>query len=173
MSPAIIAFILFVFLFRFATLILSIRHEEALKQTGAVEYGAANSKLLALAHVLFLTAVAAEGIYRAAPIDNVSIVGFVLYGISVISMLTVIRLLGPLWTVKLLIARNHSLVRHPLFRIVRHPNYYLNILPELIGFALALHAYATLIIGLPLYLIPLITRIRQEEAAMRQKFTSY
>jgi isoprenylcysteine carboxyl methyltransferase (ICMT) family protein YpbQ len=173
MNPAIIAFILFVFLFRFATLILSIRHEKALKQTGAVEYGARNSRLLALAHVLFMTSVTFEGIYRTAPIDNVSILGFVLYGISVISMLTVIRLLGPLWTVKLLIARNHSLVLHPLFRIIRHPNYYLNILPELTGFALALHAYATLMIGLPLYLIPLISRIRQEEAAMREKFNTY
>jgi isoprenylcysteine carboxyl methyltransferase (ICMT) family protein YpbQ len=173
MTSAVIAFIVFVFIFRFATLFISISHEKALKQAGAVEYGAANSKLLALAHVLFLTAVTVEGVHRSAPIDNVSIVGFVLYGISVIAMLTVIRLLGPLWTVKLLIARNHSLVRHPLFRIVRHPNYYLNILPELTGFALALHAYTTLIIGLPLYLIPLITRIRQEEAAMREKFTAY
>jgi isoprenylcysteine carboxyl methyltransferase (ICMT) family protein YpbQ len=173
MNPAIIAFILFVFLFRSATLFISIRHEKALKQAGAVEFGAKTSALLALAHVLFMIATTAEGVYRSAPIDKVSILGFALYGISVISMLTVIRLLGPLWTVKLLIARNHSLVLHPLFRIVRHPNYYLNILPELTGFALALHAYATLMIGLPLYLIPLITRIRQEEAAMRERFKTY
>ncbi len=96
-----------------------------------------------------------------------------LYSISVISIIFVIRLLGRLWTVRLLIAPNHSLIRHPLFRIVRHPNYYLNILPELAGFALVLHAYLTLLIGLPLYLIPLVTRMHQEEAVMRRNFTDY
>ena len=55
---------------------------------------------------------------------------------------------------------------------MRHPNYFLNILPELVGFALVLHAYYTLIIGLPFYLIPLIIRIRQEESAMRAKFAA-
>jgi isoprenylcysteine carboxyl methyltransferase (ICMT) family protein YpbQ len=85
----------------------------------------------------------------------------------------VIRLLGRLWTVRLIIAEDHSLVRHRLFRIVRHPNYYLNVLPELVGFALVLHAYYTLLIGLPLYLIPLATRIRQEEQIMRKSFHDY
>jgi isoprenylcysteine carboxyl methyltransferase (ICMT) family protein YpbQ len=72
-----------------------------------------------------------------------------------------------------LIAPDHSLVRHPLFRIVRHPNYYLNILPELAGLALVLHAYRTLLIGLPLYLIPLVTRMHQEETVMRKNFADY
>src|SRR5580698_7052033 len=110
MTPTIIAFIIFVFLFRFATLFISISNEKALKQAGAIEYGAANSNLLALAHVLFLTAVTVEGIHRSAPIDNVCIIGLLRYGLSVFTILTVIRLLGPLWTVKLLIARNHALV---------------------------------------------------------------
>lgn len=61
----------------------------------------------------------------------------------------------------------------PLFRFVRHPNYYLNIIPELIGFALTLHAFWTLAIGLPLYLVPLVIRIRQEEGTMRAHFPEY
>jgi len=75
--------------------------------------------------------------------------------------------------VKLLIARDHELVTHPLFRRVRHPNYFLNILPELVGFALALHAWWTLVIGLILYAVPLTIRIRQEETAMAAKFERY
>ena len=114
-----------------------------------------------------------EAVCRPPHFDTISIVGLILYGISVISILIVIRLLGRLWTVRLLIAKDHSLVSHPFFRIVRHPNYFLNVLPELIGFALVLHAYYTLLIGLPLYLIPLVRRMHQEEAIMRQKFTDY
>ena len=84
-----------------------------------------------------------------------------------------VRSLGRFWTVKLLIARDHRLVSNPLFRWVRHPNYFLNILPELASFAVALDAYVTLIIGLPLYLMPLMIRIRQEEAAMSARFDRY
>jgi isoprenylcysteine carboxyl methyltransferase (ICMT) family protein YpbQ len=168
-----ILFITFAFLFRIATVIVSIRHEKSLKQAGAVEFGARNSNLLALAHVLFLLSAAIEGLCHPSPFNSVSVIGLLLYGISVVSILMVIRLLGRLWTVRLIIAEDHSLVRHRLFRIVRHPNYYLNVLPELVGFALVLHAYYTLLIGLPLYLIPLVTRIRQEEQIMRKSFHDY
>jgi isoprenylcysteine carboxyl methyltransferase (ICMT) family protein YpbQ len=46
-------------------------------------------------------------------------------------------------------------------------------MPELLGFALIFHAYITLVVGLALYAIPLSARIRQEEAAMSQRFASY
>jgi isoprenylcysteine carboxyl methyltransferase (ICMT) family protein YpbQ len=168
-----IIFVAFALLFRIATVIVAIRHARALKEAGAVEFGARNSNVLALAHVLFFISATIETILRPPLFDTISIIGLVLYGISVISILFVIHLLGRLWTVRLFIAPDHSLVRHPLFRIVRHPNYYLNILPELAGFALVLHAYRTLLIGLPLYLIPLAIRMRQEEAIMRKNFTDY
>jgi len=60
-----------------------------------------------------------------------------------------------------------------LFRWVRHPNYFVSIIPELVGFALALNAYWTLVVGLPLYCIPLFIRIRQEEAAMVEAVPGY
>nr|WP_281384678.1 isoprenylcysteine carboxylmethyltransferase family protein [Nitrospirillum iridis] len=110
---------------------------------------------------------------RGAPIDAVSGFGFAIYLFGAVMLLVVVRLLGRLWTVKLLIARDHQLVAHPLFRLVRHPNYFLNILPELVGFALTLHAYYTLAIGLAVYLVPLTIRIRQEERAMRETFAAY
>ena len=94
--------------------------------------------------------------------DRISLIGLCVYCFGVVALIIVVSLLGRFWTVKLLIARDHALVRHPLFRIVRHPNYYLNLLPELIGFALFFHAHATLVIGLSIYLIPLIICIRHE-----------
>jgi isoprenylcysteine carboxyl methyltransferase (ICMT) family protein YpbQ len=160
-------------LFRIRTLVISVHHENRLKQEGAVEYGRTNSILLAIAHAAFYIAVVAEASFRGTRVDVVTYIGVALYAISVVSLLAVMHLLGSIWTVKLLIAGDHVLVTHVLFRLVRHPNYYLNILPELVGLSLVMHAFLTLTIGLPLYLIPLSNRIRQEERLMRAKFEAY
>ncbi len=161
------------FIYRFAMLAVSIRNEKALRRNGAQEYGAANSKWLAIAHIAFYVAASVEGVVRGAPFDVISGIGLAIYLFGAVMLFVVSRLLGRLWTVKLLIARDHTLVTHPLFRAVRHPNYYLNILPELIGFALTLHAFCTLGYGLLIYLVPLTIRIRQEEAVMRKSFAGY
>jgi isoprenylcysteine carboxyl methyltransferase (ICMT) family protein YpbQ len=173
MNPVMILFAVAAFLFRIGTLMVSIRHERALKRDGAVELGARNSALLAFVHLIYYIAAVVEGSLRAAPFDAISVAGLILYGFGVLSLLAVMRLLGRFWTVKLLIARDHQLVTHPLFRWVRHPNYFLNILPELIGLALVLHAFTTLVIGLLIYSAPLSIRIRQEETAMRKRFDAY
>ncbi len=169
----LIGFIVAAFVFRFAMLAVSIRNEKALRRNGAVEHGASNSKALAAAHVAFYLAASAEGIWSAAPFDAVSVCGLVVYLFGVVMLVIVSRMLGRFWTVKLLIARDHDLVTKPLFRSVRHPNYYLNILPELVGFALTLHAYSTLAIGLAVYLVPLVLRIRLEERVMHERFADY
>ncbi|MGJ4956915.1 isoprenylcysteine carboxyl methyltransferase family protein [Bradyrhizobium sp. HKCCYLRH2015] len=169
----IIAFIVAAFAYRFAMLGISIRNEKRLRAEGAVEYGASVSRWLAIAHVAFYLAATAEGLVRDAPLDAVSIIGFMIYLFGAAMLLVVSQLLGRLWTVKLMLARDHALVTHPLFRIVRHPNYFLNILPELIGYALTLHAYLTLVAGLIIYAVPLTLRIRQEEKIMREQFAAY
>jgi isoprenylcysteine carboxyl methyltransferase (ICMT) family protein YpbQ len=173
MSPVIILFVVAAFAYRFAMLAVSIRNEKRLRAEGATEYGVATSRWLAIAHVAFYLAATAEGLMRAAPLDWISAIGFLVYLFGAVMLFVVSRLLGRLWTVKLLIARDHELVSHPLFRAVRHPNYFLNILPELIGYALTLHAFVTLVVGLIVYAVPLVLRIRQEEAVMRQTFAAY
>ena len=159
--------------FRLVTLVVSRRHETALRAAGAREVGAGVSALLAAAHVAFYLAAIAEGWWRGLEPDRLFAAGVALYLFGAAMLVVVTRLLGRLWTVKLLIAADHRLVEHWLFRRVRHPNYLLNILPELVGFALALHAWWTLAIGLPLYLVPLVLRIRQEEQAMAGRFPDY
>lgn len=170
MTAFFLIFTLLAFAGRVGSLAVSIRHEAALKAAGAVEYGRTNSTVLALCHVAFYVAAIWEGWARGPVLDPVSIAGVLLYVAAMIVLWQVVRLLGRLWTVKLIIAPDHHLVTHPLFRVVRHPNYFLNIVPELIGLALALHAFRTLAIGLPIYLIPLVVRIVQEEKAMRARF---
>lgn len=173
MTSGLQLFVTLAVLFRLVLLVVSVRHERALKRDGAAEIGAKNSLWLMLAHIAFYIAAVVEGSIRDASVDIVSGIGITLYVFGMAMLVVVLRLLGRFWTVKLLIASDHVLVTHPLFRWVRHPNYFLNILPELAGFALALHAYATLIIGLIIYAVPLVIRIRQEEAAMRTRFTNY
>lgn len=152
---------------RLATIPISKRHEQVLVSKGAVEHGVANTKALTVAHIAFYLAAIIEGVLRHTIFDALSLTGLVIYLFAMLMLVWVIRLLGPIWTVKIMIAPEHTVNRHPLFRIVRHPNYFLNILPEMIGFALMFHAWYTLLIGLPLYLVPLIIRIVQEERAMR------
>ncbi|PRH89543.1 hypothetical protein C5L14_02985 [Labrys okinawensis] len=167
----LILFVVAAFAWRLLTLAISTRHEKALKKHGATEYGAKNSILLAIFHVLYyICAVVEAAAGTREPNTLLSAGGIVIYIASALVLVSVIRSLGGLWTIKIIISPQHRRVQSGLFSLVRHPNYFLNILPELIGFALALNAYWTLVIGIPLYLVPLVTRIRQEEAAMRETF---
>ena len=107
------------------------------------------------------------------PVDGVTLVGMAIWGFSICALFWVIGVLGRLWTVKLIVAEDHVLTENRLFRWLRHPNYFLNIIPELIGFALVLNAWVTLTIGLPIYLMILARRIRQEEQIMSRTFSEY
>lgn len=72
------------------------------------------------------------------------------------------RLLSPIWTVKLMVAKNHQYVDHWLFRNIKHPNYFLNILPELGGIILVCQAWYTALLLLPIYAIIMYIRIIEE-----------
>lgn len=167
-------FVLFVL--RMITVVISGFNERKLKRMDAIEYGKPNSGFLIVAHFVYYFACVFEGTERGAYFyDAVSYTGLGLYLFSVLMLYYVIYSLRHIWTVKLIIAppSHHKLNKSPLFRYVKHPNYYLNIIPELIGFALFFHAWITLIVGMAIYLIPLIKRIRQEEAIMKKLFPDY
>ncbi|WP_425053230.1 isoprenylcysteine carboxyl methyltransferase family protein [Psychromarinibacter sp. S121] len=173
MPLPVLIFVLAAIALRFASLAVSIRNEKHLKADGAVEYGARTSMALAAAHIAFYLAAIAESVWRAKPVSPVTWSGVALYVLSICALWWVIATLGRFWTVKLIIARDHALVTNPVFLKLRHPNYFLNILPELLGFALALQAWTTLVAGLPLYAILLWRRIGQEEQVMRARFAGY
>lgn len=164
------------FVLRMITVLISGMNEKKLKRMDAVEYGKPNSAWLIVAHFVYYFSCVFEGSQRGAFFeDEVSYIGLGLYIFSVLMLYYVIYALRHIWTVKLIIApkEHHRLVKSPLFRYVKHPNYYLNIIPELIGIALFFHAWITVTVGLAIYLIPLIIRIRQEDAIMKQKFADY
>jgi isoprenylcysteine carboxyl methyltransferase (ICMT) family protein YpbQ len=173
MHPLLITLFMIAALLRLGSVAISMRNEKALKAHGAREYGRSTSRLLALAHTLFYLGALAEGLWRNTQPTRWTTVGILLYGIALMAFVLVWRALNRLWTVKLLIASDHILNQSALFRWVRHPNYFLNILPELVGLALIMGAWMVLGIGLPLYLCVLGVRIVQEEQVMKTHFPQY
>ena len=173
MSIAIALLFLIFFCVRLLTLAISINNEKRLKQAGAREYGALNSRVLAILHVLFYLGAFAEGYLDRVRFDALSGFGVAIYVAAMAVLFYVIHALRPLWTVKLIVAQDHVLNTSPLFKYTRHPNYFLNILPELVGLALLMKSFTVLVLVFPLYLISLGVRIFQEEKIMRQTFADY
>ncbi len=170
---SIIPFFFAAFAVRLVSLFISISNEKKLKAAGAQEYGKLNSLFLTLAHVAFYAGCVWEGAAMDRHMNALSFAGLALFGFSMGMLAIVIRQLGSLWTVKLILASTHPINHSFLFRYVRHPNYFLNVLPELVAIALLCQAWNVLAIGLPLYLIPLGIRIYQEEKIMRRHFPQY
>jgi isoprenylcysteine carboxyl methyltransferase (ICMT) family protein YpbQ len=170
MHPLLLTLFIVAGLLRLGSAAVSLRNEKALKAHGAIEYGQRTSRLLAVAHTLFYGGTLAEGLWRSTQPTLWTTVGLLLYIVSIVAFLLVWRELNRFWTVKLLVASDHILNQSALFRWVRHPNYFLNILPELVGLALIMGAWMILVIGLPLYLLVLRARIVQEEQVMQAHF---
>src|SRR6478609_10870997 len=118
---------------RFISLFVSLRNERHLKKAGAVEYGKSNSIILTVSHIAFYLLCLLQGIHDNRQVNDVSIFGAGLFCFSMVMLYLVIRQLGNVWTIKLIIANDHPVNKSILFRYVRHPNYFLNVIPELIS----------------------------------------
>ena len=162
-----IAFIIFS-IFRISTIIYSKRNEKRLKSNGATEYGILNSKIMAIAHTVYYLACITEAVIRNTSFDKITIIGIGLVVFSYVMLVIVIMSLKEIWTVKLIIAKYHQINRNILFKYIRHPNYFLNIIPELIGIGLLCKAWIVMLFGLPVYFVILLVRIVQEENAMKK-----
>ncbi|MBL7574415.1 Uncharacterized protein YpbQ, isoprenylcysteine carboxyl methyltransferase (ICMT) family [Peptoniphilus asaccharolyticus DSM 20463] len=159
---AIYAIIVIVFAIRLAFLKVSKRNERAILANGGMEYGVVNTKRITILHILFYFGSLIEAIVKRVEFDKVSLVGLILVIFSMVVLYSVVNILKGIWTVKLMIAKGHKFNSHWLFDKFKHPNYFLNIIPELIGIALICHSTITSIIILPLYMVVLYIRIREE-----------
>lgn len=153
-----------VFVIRLLFLKVSKTNEARLLAEGGKEYGKANTMRLTLLHILFYLGCFGEAILHQTTLDGLSLLGLSLLVFSIAMLCVVVKLLEGIWTVKLMIAKGHQFNNHWLFRTVKHPNYFLNILPELVGLALLCHAWWTLIVVGPFYAYTLWVRIREENA---------
>lgn len=158
---------------RLISLIISVANEKKLKTQNAVEYGIKNSKVLVLCHTFFYIFCLGEAVLLKKHVNNISFIGLGLFIFSMVMLWIVILSLKEMWTVKLIIAPGQKINTSFIFKYFRHPNYFLNIIPELVSVSLICQAWYTLCIGLPLYLIPLAIRIVQEEKLMKTNFSNY
>jgi isoprenylcysteine carboxyl methyltransferase (ICMT) family protein YpbQ len=157
--------LLLFFIVRLYSLKISINHTQQLIQKGAKEYGAQNSKYLALNHILIYVGAAVEALINKDAFSLFNGLGLVLLIAGYAVLFHVIKALGSIWTLKLFILPEHPIVKSGLYKITKHPNYYLNIVPELIGVLWLTHATYTSVLLLP-YAYFLYTRIVQEEKMM-------
>lgn len=177
MSPAYLIVIFYsLFFFRLLTVVISAKNEKKLLLMGSIEYGKGISVFLVLAHFIYYGSCLTEGYNKGAFFqDTITVIGLVIYAFSIFILYYVIFAIRHVWTVKLIIAPKayHQINDSWLFKTFKHPNYYLNIIPELIGVAMVFHAWFSLCIGICIYLIPLSKRILLEEKLMRQNFQNY
>lgn len=160
--------VLVVFIFRLVFLKRSIKNEKAILANGGREYGVQNTKYITILHILFYLSCFAEATIRQVHFDTLGVMGLGLLIFAMFMLYVVTKLLGEIWTVKLMLVKNHQFVDHWLFRYVKHPNYFLNIIPELIGLALLCHALLSFYILFPFYIIVLYNRIKEEEQLLRE-----
>jgi isoprenylcysteine carboxyl methyltransferase (ICMT) family protein YpbQ len=174
MSRSLVIIVAVIAAFRIWTLYVASTNEKRLKAQGAKEYGLGSTLAIWIATGAVYGGSVIEGdVYRHAQFDGIAAIGLAIYIFSALALIWVIRTLGPFWSGKVLIAPGHQLVVHPIFRAIKHPNYFLNMIPELVGFSIMLHAWITLAIGLPIFLVTLYFRIRVEEWALKGKFEAY
>lgn len=164
----IVLLVSLLFLLRLYFLSISIKNEKRILAEGGKEFGVANTKLLTICHILFYAACLTEAILTRAGIDALSAIGLILLLFSMAMLYWVIQLLGPIWTVKLMLVKNLRFVDHWLFQTVKHPNYFLNILPELMGLALLCLARISFCLLFPLYAFILFRRIREENRLLQE-----
>jgi isoprenylcysteine carboxyl methyltransferase (ICMT) family protein YpbQ len=116
MHPSLLMFFFVTMVLRAGSVAVSRRHEKALKAQGASEYGQRTSHLLAAAHTLLYLGALAEGLWRRTQPTRWTLVGLLLYVLSVVAFVLVLRALNRLWTVKVFIAPDHRLNQSALFR---------------------------------------------------------
>lgn len=152
---------------RLLSLAVSIKNEKRLIREGAVQRGEKVSLLLTLLHIAYYFSALYEAYSGEISFNVYSDWGISIMSFAYVMLFYVIYKLRDVWTVKIYIAQNHRIEKSFLFRTIKHPNYFLNIIPELIGVGFLCNAWYTLLIGFPTYLVCLVVRIVQEEEAMK------
>jgi isoprenylcysteine carboxyl methyltransferase (ICMT) family protein YpbQ len=173
MSAGIVVFTVYAIILRGLSFAISIRNERRLRPAGAVEYGKGGTVLLTAVSLVYAASAITEGAVRRAQLDGVAVAGIVIHALSMMALFYVIYELRDVWTMKILIAREHRLVTSWLFRTVKHPNYFLNLIPEFVGLTLVFKAWITALILFPFLLGAIGIRITQEERAMHRAFGGY
>jgi isoprenylcysteine carboxyl methyltransferase (ICMT) family protein YpbQ len=162
-----------IFVMRLATLFYSVANEKRIVKEGAVEYGKVNSLVMAALHTFFYAGCISYSIVKKTQFSSLTAAGLLVYLFSFAVLLTVMYSIRDVWTVKLYIAKNHTVNKSFIFKYFRHPNYFLNIIPELAAVAMISGAWPVFAVIFPPYLVTLYFRIIEEERVMKTEFAGF
>lgn len=100
--------------------------------------------------------------------DAVRWIGVALFAIGGALRMWPVFVLGNRFSGLVAIQPGHTLVTTGVYRVIRHPSY-LGLLVNALGWALAFRSTAGILLAL-LFMVPLIARIRAEEALLQSQF---
>jgi methyltransferase len=151
---------------RLVELVISRRHERALRARGAREAGAGHYPLMVAVHALTLAGAAIEVTHHGRPfLPALGLPMLALVGTTMALRYWVIATLGERWTTRVLVLPDAPLVAGGPFRWLRHPNY-LAVAVEMFALPLVHTAWLTALIFGTANLGVLALRIRAEDAAL-------
>jgi len=151
---------------RLMTVAVARENERRLRARGSMLAGRIKAHLMTMAHAAFYLLAAGEYGWRGAPFSPITWVGAAMWLLAMLGLVA----LREVWTVRVFVSRGEVRPTGSLYRRFRHPGYVLNIIPELAGVGLLAHAWFTVALCLPLYVLLLLRRIRTEEDAVRASF---
>lgn len=165
-EAAVSAYFIGYFAFRIRYLAISKAHERQILKEGGYEKGKAVTATLASLFLLYTFACPLEAYLTGFTFDYLCFIGITINSISLYFLYKIVQILGDLWTVKLMVAKSHPLIKHPLIDFCKHPNYYLNITPEIISLSIIFHSWWSLATVGSAIFITLALRIREENGVI-------
>lgn len=160
--PMLLAILGLVAIQRVAEVLISRRHERALRARGAIEVGASHYPFIVAVHAGWLAALTAWVLWTP-PIVNPA--GIAFYLALQPLRIWVIASLGQRWTTRIISLPSAPLVRHGPYRFLRHPNYVIVVL-EIAILPLALGARPIAAAFSALNGLVLSVRIKAENRAL-------
>jgi methyltransferase len=152
---------------RLVELVISRRHERALRARGAVEAGAGHYPVMVAIHAALLVGAPAEVWLLDRPF--LPWLGWPMLALVAATMALrywVIATLGERWATRVLVLPGAPLVAGGPYRFLRHPNY-LAVAVEVVALPLVHTAWLTALLCGTANLAILAWRIRVEDAALR------
>jgi methyltransferase len=163
---AAILFVVFLSAQRLYELSVSRRHEAALRERGAVEFGASHFPFIVAVHVLLLVGILFEVLVLGARPAWWWPRALAVFVAAQMLRYSAIKALGPNWNVRVLVVPKARLVRTGPYKWMKHPNY-VAVFLEVIAAPLMFGAWRTSLIVGALNAVALFVRIRSEDEALK------
>ncbi len=149
-----------------AEALFSARNVRALRARGAIEPAGDIYRIIRIVYPAGFVLMAGEGLLRG-PVEA----GWLAAGVAILVAAKVLKLwgmraLGPLWSYRVLVLRDHPMVATGPYRFLRHPNY-VAVAGEIAGCAVAMGAIIAGIVSLLAFIALMARRIRVEEEALK------